>query len=238
MILAIDPGPEKSAYLIWNGKGVQLQPAILPNADVLKHVIDCTSHPLISAIYIEKIACYGMAVGAEVFETVYWTGRFSQAWQERRGDEASRITRREIKLHICNSVTAKDPNVRQALIDRLGIVGTKNNRGPLYGVSSHLWAALGVAVTAWDKYECGRATSPAIAGARNAGNGRRHEPEFKAPRSRHRGMDDSRRQPGMFRELRLTQDKHPGAGGRYPDVETRRVRSCYLPVGSSTGIHQ
>jgi hypothetical protein len=34
------------------------------------------------------------------------------------------------------------------LIDALGEVGTKKNPGPLYGVSGHYWAALGVAYTA------------------------------------------------------------------------------------------
>jgi hypothetical protein len=34
------------------------------------------------------------------------------------------------------------------LIDKLGVVGTKKNPGPLFGMKSHAWAALGVAVTA------------------------------------------------------------------------------------------
>jgi hypothetical protein len=40
---------------------------------------------------------------------------------------------------------AKDANIRQALIDKLGAVGTKKAPGPLYGISGHLWAALAVA---------------------------------------------------------------------------------------------
>jgi hypothetical protein len=46
---------------------------------------------------------------------------------------------------------AKDQNIRQALIDRLGPPGTKKNPGPTYGVTSHMWSALAVAVTAHDK---------------------------------------------------------------------------------------
>ena len=41
---------------------------------------------------------------------------------------------------------AKDGNVRQALIDLIGEQGTKKNKGPTYGISSHSWAALAVAV--------------------------------------------------------------------------------------------
>jgi hypothetical protein len=43
--------------------------------------------------------------------------------------------------------------VRQALIDRLGPQGTKKNPGPTYGMRSHLWAALAVAVYAGDVKE-------------------------------------------------------------------------------------
>ena len=49
-----------------------------------------------------------------------------------------------------------DPNVRQAIIDlfpptgggKCAQIGTKGQPGPLYGVSSHAWPALGVALTA------------------------------------------------------------------------------------------
>ncbi|MNY62967.1 hypothetical protein D3C86_1998680 [compost metagenome] len=61
-----------------------------------------------------------------------------------------------MKLHLCKTPRAKDANVRQALLDmfpRTGggktpQIGTKAQPGPLFGVSSHAWAALGVAVTA------------------------------------------------------------------------------------------
>ena len=59
--------------------------------------------------------------------------------------------RKDIKLHLCGTTKARDPNVRQALIDRLGKPGTKKNPGPTYGVSSHAWSALAVAVYASDQ---------------------------------------------------------------------------------------
>ena len=87
-----------------------------------------------------------MAVGDDSLQTLIWTGRFQQ-WA--RNPEAVILVKRSaVKLHLCGSARAKDPNVRQALIDRLGAPGTKKNPGPTYGVSSHGWAALAVAVTA------------------------------------------------------------------------------------------
>ena len=92
------------------------------------------------------IASYGMAVGREVFETCVWIGRFKQAF---RAPEMVRLVyRKDVKMHICGTPRAKDANIRQALIDILGPQGSKKAPGPTYGVASHAWAALGVAVTA------------------------------------------------------------------------------------------
>jgi hypothetical protein len=93
-----------------------------------------------------------MAVGKEVFDTCVWVGRFLEHWRVTKPSpieaNVELIYRREVKLHICGNPRAKDANIRQALIDKFGVVGSKNNQGPLYGVKSHAWAALGVAVTA------------------------------------------------------------------------------------------
>jgi hypothetical protein len=63
-----------------------------------------------------------MPVGAEVFETIYWSGRFAEAYGV---EHDARITRIDVKMHLCHSPRAKDGNVRQALIDRFGKPGTK-----------------------------------------------------------------------------------------------------------------
>lgn len=136
--IGIDPGPRESAIVVWDGVAV-LSARDVPNAAV-PHALAGVS----ATIACEWIECFGMAVGREVFETVFAVGTFSAAATLRL------IPRRDVKLHLCASLRAKDANIRQALIDRFGVVGTKKNPGPLFGISQHRWAALAVAVTAHD----------------------------------------------------------------------------------------
>ena len=145
-ILAIDPGTTKSAFVIWDGSRIH-EAGILDNVELLRRIKLGDFKHCDNAI--EMIASYGMAVGREVFETCVWIGRFV----ERLGI-VTLVYRKDVKLTICGSPRAKDANVRAALIDRLGQVGTKNNPGPLYGMKSHLWSALAVAVTAMELEAC------------------------------------------------------------------------------------
>lgn len=152
-ILAIDPGPTESAFVVWDGEKARTFDKI-ENYEMLQlckaHRDDLVGDRAYVCV-IEKIASYGMAVGAEVFETCVWTGRFMEAFNPDRTD---RITRGEVKNHLCRSSKAKDGNIRQALIDRFGgpsAIGKKKTPGPLYGVSGDVWSALAVAVTWFDK---------------------------------------------------------------------------------------
>ena len=143
MILAIDPGPTESGYVLYT-HGTVSGSGVLANHNMLL-VVRRWGIPS-SQLAIEMIASYGMAVGREVFETCVWIGRFTHAWH---APEAVRlIYRKDVKLHLCGSPRAKDSNIRQALIDKLGAPGTKKAPGPTYGVKSHAWPALAVAVTA------------------------------------------------------------------------------------------
>lgn len=63
------------------------------------------------------------------------------------------LTRREVLtlLRVSARGSQRDKVVRHALIemhggDRKAAIGNKNERGPLYGLSSHSWAAMAVAV--------------------------------------------------------------------------------------------
>ncbi len=150
-VLAIDPGPEKSAYVLWDGTRV-LSHGIVVNREIAYRFDFDSGFGRPSRLAIEMIASYGMAVGREVFETCVWIGRFAEAWG---GDDAILIPRLDIKVHLCKSARAKDANVRQALIDRFGTPGTKARPGVLHGISTHCWAALAVAVCAFDRLKCG-----------------------------------------------------------------------------------
>lgn len=142
-ILALDPGTTQSAYVLFGGRRV-MEAAIVPNTRLIKILSEgqLPSGQLnCDILACEMIASYGMAVGREVFETCVWIGRFLQA---HRGPHRL-VYRKDVKLHLCNSPRAKDGNIRQALIDKYGPTGTKKNPGPLFGISSHAWAALAVA---------------------------------------------------------------------------------------------
>ena len=143
-ILAIDPGPEESAYVVLlNGKIDPDRFGKQKNESLLDRLRYGPSHWGSNILAIEQVACMGMAVGAEVFETVYWTGRFVQAW----GLTFERIKRHQAKMHLCGNMRAKDANIRQALIDKLGKPGNKKAPGGTYGISGDVWSALAIGVT-------------------------------------------------------------------------------------------
>ena len=149
LTLGIDPGDKKSAYCLLNG-GLPHHFDVVDNYTLLDRLEnyklgqDCN-------IAIEMIASYGMPVGREVFETCLWIGRF---WERCDGD-VEFVYRKDVKMFLCHSMKAKDANVRQAIIDRfepigggkIPQIGTKSKPGPLYGVRSDIWSALGVAMT-------------------------------------------------------------------------------------------
>lgn len=157
MILALDPGTLQTGYCLYDGSRV-VESGVMFNYDLLP-ALNSVQFKFYQAeqLAIEMIASYGMPVGREVFETCVWIGRFQQAW---RAPEAVKLVyRKDVKMHLCGTPKAKDANIRQAIIDLFPAIGggatpqigTKAAPGPLYGVSSHAWAALGVALTAADQ---------------------------------------------------------------------------------------
>lgn len=146
-ILAIDPGNEESAYVLWDKKIIEK--GIYLNADLL-YKLRAWDHDYLPCV-IEMIASYGMPVGKTVFETCVWIGRFAEAWRS----PVHYIYRKDVKINLCNSMRAKDSNIRQAIIDRYGKPGTIKNPNINYGetnkvedkIKADMWAALAVALT-------------------------------------------------------------------------------------------
>jgi len=174
MIIAIDPGPTESAYVVMDSpKSVIFGKRA--NEDMLA-IIDYWKKEewLCEKLIIEMIASQGMAVGQTTFETCVWIGRFIERW----GRACELIYRHEEKTILCRSARATDSNIRQRLIDLFGgevtaigckkcpsckgkgVVSRQKTRceeckgtgwkyppGVLWKMSGDEWAALAVAVT-------------------------------------------------------------------------------------------
>jgi hypothetical protein len=159
-ILAIDPGNKQSAYCFYDPDTRTLSGCgIVLNDDMLGIIMAAAANG--NDLAIEKIAAMGMAVGAEVFDTCEWIGRFVERYATYSGSGTQNIhmvKRAEEKIHLCGSMRAKDPNIRQAILDRYGgreaAMGHKASKkrpaapGPLAGVKDDIWSALAVAITA------------------------------------------------------------------------------------------
>jgi hypothetical protein len=152
MVLAIDPGPQFSAYALWDGEQLH-EFGKIPNAEVLTYIDQSRSLKGLDRLVVEMIGHYGkgMPAGKDVFDTCIWIGRFFQEWPGAK----YRVLRATVKTHICGSAKAKDGNVRQAVIDRLGAPGTKRQPGATYGVSKDVWQALALALTFHDRMSRG-----------------------------------------------------------------------------------
>ena len=152
-IMGIDPGPEFSAAVLWNPiiNKITFKTERCPMTDKKNK---WKNERLLNKLYFEDIAiemvdCFGMPVGKDIFSTVLWVGRF---WQKAESNNVNLhlVYRKQVKINLCHSVRAKDSNIRQALIDRFGLPGTKKNPGLTYGLAADLWQAFAVAVTFWD----------------------------------------------------------------------------------------
>jgi len=150
-VLAIDPGPERSGWVLFDPKCRRiLDHGITSNTELL---VMLTGGRIGAAqLVIERIVRLGMPVGQDIFDTCVWIGRLQQGFD----GPCELITRREVKLNLCGDMRAKDGNIRQVLIDRFGpgkdrAVGKKKDPGPLYGIRRDEWSALALAVVFADR---------------------------------------------------------------------------------------
>lgn len=154
-LLAIDPGNEFSAFVIYDGE----RPLVFnkyPNATLLREIKVGVNFHGVSAFAIETMRPRGMPTSFEEMQTQFWAGRFWEAFYEATGGdkfgvaEMHQVFRADVKHFHCGRAASKDGNVRQAIIDRFGgkevAIGKKATPGPLYGVSADVWSALAIAV--------------------------------------------------------------------------------------------
>jgi len=164
MLAAIDPGPVESAYVVLDEHagypGELVAFGKKKESECISAIISATRNTLV--VGVECVASYGMPVGRTTFDTAMVAGHF-EAYLHPFADSIHRIYRKSksdegidgVCMSICNDNRAKDSNIRQAIIDlypatgggKIPQIGTKDNPGPLCGVSKDVWAALAVALT-------------------------------------------------------------------------------------------
>lgn len=147
MIIAIDPGSLESGYVIVGHDLTIHEFGVMENELLRKKLSLAVDY---KNLVIEMMSSYGMAIGKTSMDTLVWIGRFMQTFP----NDVTLITRAKIKQHLCKFPTAKDKNIAIAVKDRFPPTGggsdphkgIKSKPGPLYGLSSHMFSALAVAI--------------------------------------------------------------------------------------------
>jgi len=172
-VLAIDPGTERSAVVMYRPAEQRFQWAEwMLNPDVLTMMRRYGREAGGLHVAIEDIQSFGLEVGRSTFETCVWIGRFAEAFEGAapgRNQPATMVSRRDVKIVLCGRMTYKDPRtgnqkkvgdseVRRAVLGRFPAtgggstpqVGTKKQPGPCYclrGDQGHKYQAAAIAVT-------------------------------------------------------------------------------------------
>ena len=149
ILLGLDPGPEHSGlvlYDITNTPFVVAAQSRIAWADVRTWVREHRPY---------RVVCERTQAGppsTQVVRTTEVIGRCMELCDQ-LDQPAAFIPRRDVLQALgCATKGNKDALVRQALIelhggDKARALGDRRKPGPLYGVTSHAWAALAIAVT-------------------------------------------------------------------------------------------
>ena len=149
IILAIDPGPTVCGVVLYDTatRTVLEKYKALPVADTVRRLV---SGRVPDVVVIERVQSSGIS-GASLLRTSEVVGLLWGA--SRMTAPRALVYRRRVcsELHVHGA--GKDRQVRERMIEMHGgskeeAIGRKANPGPLHGVASHGWQALGLAVAA------------------------------------------------------------------------------------------
>jgi hypothetical protein len=152
-LIAIDPGPVSSGVCLIDAETYNPIKAIKIENVMVMEILAPHIHGN-TLVVIEMVAHYGtgMPAGKDVFETCIWIGRFIEQFTQKYL-VVETLPRKSVKMNLCNSVRAKDSNIRQALVDRFAPgernygKGTKTQPGFFFGFSADAWQAYALGVT-------------------------------------------------------------------------------------------
>ena len=148
-ILSLDVGTTESAYALMDHS--LANPLIkfgkVSNEAITQVLLQGTN---IGVMAYEEFASYGMPIGESTMRSIWWNGYYCRVCEQLYLPYAP-VLRKDVKMHLCQTMKAKDCNIRQALIDKYGEPGTKKNPGILYKVSKDVWSAIAINITYYDK---------------------------------------------------------------------------------------
>ncbi len=163
-ILGIDPGSTASGVCVYDPaiSSPVVYAAKVDNVALLA-ALRARELPGVSlhgphTLVVEFPVPRGMPASKDLFLAVEWVGRFREAW----GDDAAfvKMDRKDVKMSLCGMSSAKDTNIRAAIIDRFGgkdrAIGRKATAGQLYGVKADAWQALALCLTYVDRPATGK----------------------------------------------------------------------------------
>lgn len=157
-ILGIDGGTWKTGWVIYDTIEHRVEGSGVTENEEFLEFITSEATDRVDTVAMEDVrSSFGKPAGAELFSTSFLNGRvFERLRILRPNVPVFKLARTiDVKPTICGTNNAKDPNVRQAILEmfpqegggKTPAVGTKGQPGRLYGISSHAWSALAVALT-------------------------------------------------------------------------------------------
>jgi hypothetical protein len=150
VFLGIDPGPKTSGLVVYKlplvGPGCVL--ASNPKATMLEVRAHIDHHAKMGDVIVCECTQAGPP-STQVVRTTEVVGRIMERCAFREVELHLYYRREVLQALACARKGNKDSLVRLALIelhggDRASAIGRKKSPGPLYGLSSHAWQAMGV----------------------------------------------------------------------------------------------
>lgn len=143
VVLAIDPGPVKSAWVLWDGKRL-VEHAYGVNFVALSMALGARASGAVH--FAVEMPTAQRRASNKLYQTAFWVGRFVEAF----GGAFSLIGRHTVKSHLCGMQNVGNGQINEVLYETIGPKGTKKEPGPLFGTNVHERQALAVAVTWWE----------------------------------------------------------------------------------------
>lgn len=157
LILAVDPGSETHGVVLYNAASRRLSwvDKAASIEDICSRMHSMWADGVPYRVVVERVTAQQYAANS-LLRTAEWGG-YIMAEAKGCGAPFLWLTRSQVLTELHVSGGSRDAQVRARMIELHGgskeaAVGKKAAPGPLYGVTSHAWQALGVAVAAHRRY--------------------------------------------------------------------------------------